>query len=178
MGPGERHGPERRAVQRSARKFSTVFLWRKRPGIEGRTVSSACFHWGLFWVQSALLGAYVARFRQEIRRDRKSAPRRTALLRTEKDRPLRTASLRTDPCGPPPCGPPPPDRLPADRPLRTASLRTAPLGLAQRAAPEGQLAPSAGDPGQCAGLESMDRDTTSGSRRVQALDARMTDPVV
>ena len=54
MGPGERHGPERRAVQRSARKFSTVFLWRKRPGIEGRTVSPACFHWGLFWVQSAL----------------------------------------------------------------------------------------------------------------------------
>ena len=60
MGPAERHGPERRAVQRSARKFSTVFLWRKRPGIEGRTVSSACFHWAYsgcslrFWARMLL----------------------------------------------------------------------------------------------------------------------------
>ena len=151
MGPGERHGPERRAVQRSARKFSTVFLWRKRPGIEGRTVSPACFHWGLFWVQSALLGAYVARFRQEIRRDRKK--------RAQKDRP-------------------PEDRPPEDRPLGGRPLRTAPLGLAQRTTPEGPARALSRRPGQCAGLESMDRDTTSGSRPVQSLDARMTDPVV
>ena len=112
MGPGERRGPERRAVQRSARKFSTVFLWRQRPGMEGRTVSCARFHRGLFWVQSARPGAYIARFRQEIRRDRKSAPRRTA-----------PSGLPAEdrPSGPPfrtaPSGLPAEDR-PQDRPLR------------------------------------------------------------
>ena len=87
MGPAERHGPERRAVQRSARNFRLSSCGARDPGLRAEQPARPA--------STGALGAVRASGRVCCSIHSRNTPR--SKKRAQKDRPLRTAPLRPPP---------------------------------------------------------------------------------